>query len=327
MFSTKPSSSAYSKMYLVSPGVYEKLLKCIDEEDVTATEAINVDPFTQEEKSPSEMALEQLHKDELYEKVHPDFGKIKESPMDFTQGIPITTRIEKRIRPDPNIPVGEAFGFDQPEPEQLQNVEVLQPQSDISGPLPQHIFQKLVDVPTGPILPPSQAVPAIKKPVFKRVTPVDPLRLVKHDHSYAQKAALNPLYKISKGKKCSTTPQGIICSTTKPQMDVPEEISSRQPAAVCSICSRTFTRRYGLVRHMRDVHRQFDFSMGDTASRPKHLPTYKEGYPRWIESDDEEMSEEMGQQGEKRDLEKAQIKTLNPTKVSRISKSFSTWKK
>lgn len=57
--------SPYSKMYLVSPGIYEKMLKCIDEGDKAATEALNTSSFLTDRKRPAEQAIDDMYKEEL----------------------------------------------------------------------------------------------------------------------------------------------------------------------------------------------------------------------------------------------------------------------
>lgn len=57
--------SPYSKMYLVSPGIYEKMLKCIDEGDKAATEALNTSNLFVDRKRPAEQAVGDMYKEEL----------------------------------------------------------------------------------------------------------------------------------------------------------------------------------------------------------------------------------------------------------------------
>ena len=53
------NKSAYSKMYLVTPGVYEKLLKCLEDGDKRVTEDLNK-PAEEFLSRPSETALQEL---------------------------------------------------------------------------------------------------------------------------------------------------------------------------------------------------------------------------------------------------------------------------
>lgn len=57
--------SPYSKMYLVSPGIYEKMLNCIDEGDKTATEALNTSNLVVDRKRPAEQVVDDMYKEEL----------------------------------------------------------------------------------------------------------------------------------------------------------------------------------------------------------------------------------------------------------------------
>jgi len=83
--------SPYSKMYLVSPGIYEKMLKCIDEGDRCATEALNSTEVYKEEKRPSEQVLEEMYKEEMNEPPQPEL---------LQDNIPLTNIVE----PAPIIP-------------------------------------------------------------------------------------------------------------------------------------------------------------------------------------------------------------------------------
>ena len=54
----KPSKSPYSKMYLVTPGVYNKLLTCLDEKEKKSTELLNVEK--EREDRPGEKVIEDI---------------------------------------------------------------------------------------------------------------------------------------------------------------------------------------------------------------------------------------------------------------------------
>jgi len=58
-------------MYLVSPGIYEKMLKCIDENDRAFTESLNTVESTVKRKRPSEQIVEDLYREELAEQPPP----------------------------------------------------------------------------------------------------------------------------------------------------------------------------------------------------------------------------------------------------------------
>jgi hypothetical protein len=54
----KPTKSPYSKMYLVTPGVYDKLLTCLDEKDKKSTELLNIEK--EREERPGEKVIEDI---------------------------------------------------------------------------------------------------------------------------------------------------------------------------------------------------------------------------------------------------------------------------
>lgn len=53
----KSAHSAYSKMYLVTPTVYEKLLHCLDKSDVKITSDLNLEP---KDVNPSRPAVREI---------------------------------------------------------------------------------------------------------------------------------------------------------------------------------------------------------------------------------------------------------------------------
>ena len=59
-------ASPYSKMYLVPPGVYQKLLNCISEKDKIVTDGLNL-PETPAEKTPTEKIMEEISNQDLVE--------------------------------------------------------------------------------------------------------------------------------------------------------------------------------------------------------------------------------------------------------------------
>ena len=72
------NASPYTKMYLVTPKIYEQVLSCLDEKDKKITEDLNADKDTIEER-PSEKFIDMLNKEELNPVVTPETEMI-ESP-------------------------------------------------------------------------------------------------------------------------------------------------------------------------------------------------------------------------------------------------------
>ena len=98
--------SAYQKMYLVTPGVYEKLKICIEENEKKATEKLNFPPPTiQEIKTPSEKILEQISSRDIGIQTQPETGEISTQTINpqtgeiSTQTIPQTSEIGTQVYP------------------------------------------------------------------------------------------------------------------------------------------------------------------------------------------------------------------------------------
>lgn len=57
--------SPYSEMYLVSPAIYQRMLRCLDRSDLSAVEELNQPTVLEEQRTPSERLLEQIHTAEI----------------------------------------------------------------------------------------------------------------------------------------------------------------------------------------------------------------------------------------------------------------------
>lgn len=90
MKSTK-TTSPYSKMYLIPPNMYEKLLSCLDEKGVREAEELNMDKDTQPER-PGDKELDMLTKEALQPEIgenldvniNPEGSDIQPGPQDET---------------------------------------------------------------------------------------------------------------------------------------------------------------------------------------------------------------------------------------------------
>ena len=59
------ASSPYSKMYLIPPNMYEKLLSCLDEKELRQAEELNVEKDISEQQRPGEKQVEMMTKEAL----------------------------------------------------------------------------------------------------------------------------------------------------------------------------------------------------------------------------------------------------------------------
>lgn len=94
------TESAYQKMLLVTPMVYQKLLNCIDEKDKISTEELNAPKFDGNVKSVSEKLLEQISSKDMGIQVTPQISS-KETGIQVT---PATTEFGTQMIPETNIP-------------------------------------------------------------------------------------------------------------------------------------------------------------------------------------------------------------------------------
>jgi len=96
MMATK--KSPYSEMYLVSPAIYQRMLKCLDRSDVNIVENLNQPITIEEQKTPSEKFLEQIHSAEIEpnEEVQPIQQYI---PQQIQNVLPISEPMDLSIQP------------------------------------------------------------------------------------------------------------------------------------------------------------------------------------------------------------------------------------
>ena len=317
-------SSPYAKMYLVSPAIYEKLLRCLDESDLQYTESMNKPAETLEDKRPSEKAIEEMHRHEVTSaakpaitkpalqqalaSVPPSAGIMEPNPQDYMPTVIATGR-------DPHAALGYSVV---PESDEDMPLSLRFPQKKMITHNPEKLFRNVepsfgqltepesFDIPEQqelqqPVLQPvpvvHQPVPVVPQPGTSRAAPKRP------------SVATLARQRVSTTPTCVTTARGKICSVNAPKARGSKLVS------VCETCGKTFTRKFDLKRHMLSIHNV-------------ELPT---SYKRWINKD-----EDMGEvQGTKRTQSFAGIQNRNPQKVTRISKplpeqsgsgSFKKWK-
>jgi len=101
------NKSAYSKMYLVTPGVYEKLLKCLEDGDKRLTEDLNK-PAEEFLASPSETALQELGETDVMSEIADELLP-EERLENINPGIPSgVVNIPPQIpQVNPGVPTGE----------------------------------------------------------------------------------------------------------------------------------------------------------------------------------------------------------------------------
>jgi len=232
----KPKQSVYSKMYLVTPNVYDKVLQSIDDKLQKATSDLNMEKETEER--PGEKILEDI----------------------AAQEVPIVTNPEREpeIADNPefidpqNLSEAEPT-FGQPEvsgqsEEIMEPGEIVQPQQMVQevqsvNPLTTSCAQPQVQ---------DQFIPLIRQPnVRKRVTGgkikktlIVPsiLKKAPQIQRVQQETNINPNIKMVK--------------ISRPQpIDVIKDIPVKAKKFVCKVCLKGFASNYHLNRHMSTVHK------------------------------------------------------------------------
>jgi len=330
-------TSPFSKMYLVSPAVYEKLLRCLDEADLQLTEQLNKPPSATEEMRPSEKAIERIHAEEITSAAKPAINKqaLQEALASVPSGAPLMEPNPQDYMPRMGVAMGRdphaAVGYSVvPESDEDMPLSIRFPQRRMITHNPEKVFESVgpdfgrltestsFEIPSHeqqaiehqPLLPDVSQPRAIQPimPSIRKDFPIVPSIKKKTKPRLIIPEFVLPKTTLSSG--CADTPRGTICSINAPQARTKKAPSVN----VCQTCGTTFTRKYDLKRHMLSKH----------GIEPE--PSYR----RWMEDVDERMEE----QGVKRTQSNAGIKNLNPLKVSRVVKdpeqtgsgTFKKWK-
>ena len=176
--------SAYQKMFLVTPSVYQKLLTSIEEKDKISIEELNTKKDFKENKTISEKLLEKISGKDIGLQAEPNMLTPETEAIPQTQ--PILTREVV------NEPPTEIFDeFYEPNVEILnENIQDVY-KNPLNEPCPQ-------DTDQGSIIPNLFYKPSIKNKVGKKTTQIDPL------------ADQSNLRKLRSGK-VTTDPYGFPC--------------------------------------------------------------------------------------------------------------------
>ena len=216
-------SSPYAKMYLVSPAVYEKLLKCIDESDKAMTESLNPEAEIVEERRPSEIAVEQIHREEL--NPEPEIRTQLVPPKITPQMLQSALSNVKKTQPT-TLPLIPEYD------EEMQAVEPVD-----QGPL-------IIDQ---PILLPTSVQPI-------QPSPIRPATFVPNIAS--QQLNIKPQVALQPPTKCVNTKRGTICSISVPALQGGRALKAKESRFYCNQqnCQKSYTRRYDLKKHMLKEH-------------------------------------------------------------------------
>ena len=224
------TESAYQKMLLVTPLVYQKLLNCINEKDKVSTEELNI---TQQDevKSPSERIIGQISDQDIgiQPEVTPIITENKPQNVTFSDTENIPTQ---------NMPFQEII----PEEAYSNPLKNACPQDDDQGSIIPNLFYR-----------PSFKTKRTRKPInLKQIQNKrgEPLALEYNPNDFSDTRTLGE-QDIRSTQNLSTSFQ------PKTLRQEQKEFNIKPSSFPCTICGHDFTRKHDLKRHMesRTVHR------------------------------------------------------------------------
>lgn len=313
----KNFSSPYSKMYLVSPAVYEKLLQCLDEPEKSdvLTSSRNLNLGTDIVKRPSEITLEKMHESEITPSLYPDLGRLVDDDEEMTNiRQSSVARGFEPIQPVVPMPQGST------QTRQRFGVDYIP--RDVISTIPESV-EPDIPMPQGPMQQPTRKRFGIEY-VQPTQVEIDPSTLPLPDDSPRSFPLVTTRFKPN----CVMTNRGKVCS-----------IGSRGRTVIqtsdktCGICGTFFSRKSNLVRHLRDVHKrnpsatmdQWDENVQQRERSPQPDLISSRTRSRFEEPMD---AESRIKSATKRTGSTARFKTLHPDKVLKITKKdFDKWKK
>ena len=276
----KPKQSVYSKMYLVTPNVYDKVLQSLDDKAKKTTVDLNLEK--EMEERPSEKLIENIAAQEL--EMQPEELPVDNPNPEFIdpepQQEPEQTFGEVESTSEPGEIVTEAMAQDIPSealggPGYQQEME-----PEIVNPLRTNCAQPEVQ---------DQFIPLIKQGVKRSRVLKTASKIIKpklYVPSIVRK--LNPTPQIQRLQQAEKTfqpniqqirqlasklpqNQGISRSKqfTQPEQPVVTDSKGKQRRFSCNFCLKAFLSAYHLRRHISTVHKNL-VALSDP-NRPENL--------------------------------------------------------
>ena len=123
--------SPYSEMYLVSPAIYQRMLRCLDRSDLNVVEELNQPTVLEEQRTPSERLLEQIHAAEINPQA--SVQHIQEATVPLPINAPVVENYPMQTVPDAQMmSVNEDMNLMQFDPVQQPAQEVaMQPVQNV----------------------------------------------------------------------------------------------------------------------------------------------------------------------------------------------------
>ena len=300
--------SAYQKMYLVTPSVYQKLLNCIEEKDIRATEELNMPKPPEEIKTPSERLLEEISGRDVGIQVQPET-----SEMGVQVGGPLPTVAD--ISTETEIPVVQPM-FTQTE---VIPTEPMYTQTEIIPTQPIATQTEIIPaqpiatqtmtpiaIPTAPISTQTEVYENVLRQPCPQETSqgsvipslfykpsIPPIKTKRFARPITKPLLASALQQIQIQPQQQTIPTEIFTDPNLPVgvnmqptvkltrlpphklVGLPTKIlTSGKPSFACSACGKKYTRKHDLKRHLesKNVHKDFTFTMNpETMKLPPNL--------------------------------------------------------
>jgi hypothetical protein len=338
------SQSPYSKMYLVTTSVYEKLLSSLDEKDTKTVDILNKDKdFTER---PSEKYIESINTDEFeqpqLEAVNTD-NLPYNMPDEFEEEVNPQENVEIFGQDEPQELINEQQSLQQPVQQTIENVQPMQMQTgpgpgNPNNPLRNECFPSVDPerlIPMVPFYKPgikSQlqqgASKVIKK--YKMVKPIIRSKLIVPSimKQPVQQTMSNKLIvpPIMKQPVKQTIPRVPTFQTKK-----------AKKVFKCTICFKDFARPWGLRRHIDTVHKNLQILSDPMRPENRTMETYQalpetdismidepttsKSFKAWGE--DDKLSD-VKKPGKRTDTQ-AKLKSRRPRKMRPDDADFPNW--
>jgi hypothetical protein len=236
----KPKQSVYSKMYLVTPNVYDKVLQSLDDKLKKTTAELNVEKETEER--PAEKIIENITAQEI----SPDIEVPEIVNPEFIDPEPQTNEPEQTFGESEAVEPGEITE---------QTIETEPSEAVVMGPGNQPTINPLTTNCAQPEVQ-DQFIPLIKKQGDKKVRVS---RVTgKITKTLAKPNVIRQIPQIQRLQQQETSFQPNIkrVVVTRPEpMTMIKDIKIKPRKFVCNVCLKGFLSKYHLDRHVNSVHK------------------------------------------------------------------------
>ena len=238
----KNIKSPYSKMYLVTPAVYEKLLSCLDEKDKKNTQLLNIEK--EKEDRPSEQIIQDVTTEEFEPEVMQTQVDIPETPEVFgvepseMDVIPSESEIPIEQTIETNVPPG------------YTDIE----SNPLKKPCEEKTYDKTRVIPEAGSLMYNPNVKQTKNPATVESKIVKKYRKISKPPTSIKKQLIIPQI-LRDTPKITQPDTQVITRIQKEEITNPDIPIPPKKKFQCPICLKYFDRPWALQRHVGTVHK------------------------------------------------------------------------